>query len=355
MQVEPRPLTPPEADRARPLRRLVPRAWPWLVAAIAAAGATVAQLATANSAPTYESTGSYVVQPRAADDVTNIQATALLNGSVRIDATFARIAESELVRERAVAQLSPSRPDAEVADAEVVASLAPSANIVSISARTTDPDAAQDLAVAAGSETISYIGDLADLYDLTVLDAPGEAHRSASADVAVMPVLAAGVVGLGIGTATRPLVGRGRARRGADARPELDTSIDSVRYTQLRLQEEQSRTDSGGAPFHVLVLEPDLPMQGADIPNMIRVLTSVAREEDHVGHLRHLRPSRFVVVLADRTDAEVAELVTGVATSATERLRRRYGSHAVAKVYSCKYEHGAFAGDPEAISTAETS
>jgi capsular polysaccharide biosynthesis protein len=354
MQGEPRPLTPPEPARASRLRRLVPRAWPWLVAAVAAAGATVAQLATANSSPTYEATGSYVVQPRAADDVTNIQATALLNGSVRIDATFARIAESELVRERAVAQLSPSRPDAEVADVEVNASLAPSANIVSISARTAHPDAARDLAVAAGSETISYIRDLADLYDLAVLDAPGEAHRSASSGVGAMPVLAAAVVGLGVGTATRPLVERGRALRGSDASPELHTRIDSVRYTQLRIQEEQSRTDSGGAPFHLLVLEPDLPMQGADIPNMIRVLAAVAREEDHVGHLRHLRPSRFVVVLADRTDAEVAELVTQVAASATERLRRRYGPHAVAEVYSCTYEHGAFAGDPEAISTVGT-
>ena len=319
----------------------------------AAAAATIAQVATADSTPTYESTGSYVVQPRAGDDLTSIQATANLNGTVRIDSTFARIAESDLVRERALARLSQTLSDEELDDSEVSASLAPSANIVSISARTAHREAARDLATAAGAETVRYIADLADLYDLTVLDAPAEPQRSASTGVRLAPVLAAAVVGLGFGTATRPLLERGRSD-GGDERRELDTAIDSSSYTRLRLREERSRSDSSGVPVHLLVLVPDLPVQGADIPKMVGVLTAVAREEDHVGHLRDLKPSRFVAVLADRTDAEVAALVTQVGTTATERLRTRYGPHAVAGAYSCTYERGAFHGDPEAIATAGT-
>jgi capsular polysaccharide biosynthesis protein len=353
MPVESQPaIAPTSAEPAAPkgVRRLTDwlvRGWPL----VTAAGAIiVVQLMTTAGPSTYESTGSYIVRPQAPDAEGRIQATAMLNGTVRINSTFAQIAESQRTFDRALASLSPGDAAAE-RDADVDATITGSANILSISARTRRPGTAQALATAVGDETIGYVEGLSDLYDLGVLDSPGEATRSPEG-VGTRALLAAGVAGLGVGLVTRPLVGR-RFGRPTPSALRLDTGIQNERYTRLRLREERGRTNSTGVPFHLLVLQPDLPLQGGDVASLARVLVSLLREEDHVGYLSDARPRTFLAILPGRTDDEVRSLVTDVRDAAVERLCRRYGPHARAAVHSCSYRSGALLGDGEAIMVAE--
>lgn len=337
----------PWRGRRRFLSQWLLRAWPLLTAVGAV---VVIQLMTTSGPPTYEATGSYVVRPRDGAPAAMIQATGVLNGTVRIDSTFAQIAESDLIVNRALASLPPAEAEA-ARDADVDATITRSANILSISARTGRPAIARELATAVGEETVRYIQDISDLYDLGVLDPPGEAVRS-SEGPNLRELLAAGMVGLGAGIATRPLLSRRRGRQLALA-PRLDTGMENEGYTRLRLREERGRTDTTGAPFHLLALQPDVPVQGGDVGSMARVLLDALGEVDHVGYLRDARPRTFVAILPNRSDHELELLAADIRRVAVERLRPRYGPLVDAAVWRCSYGGGAFHGDPEAIMVAE--
>lgn len=335
-------------------RRVIVRGWPLIVMVLAMLGVTVAQLVRNTTSVSYESTGTYIVRPRGGDDVTKIDAGANLNGTVRIGTTFARIAESKLIGDRAWEALGPVAAGADRLDASVDAAITRRANILSISARTTQPELANALAAAAGSETVRYIEGLADLYDLTVLDPPSDARRSAPRATLPGRLAAAGLLGLGIGFATRPFIRGGLlASPDPDSPYTLDTGIDSERYTRQRLREERNRTDSSGVPFHLLVIQPDAVPHGIDIPAIARTVSSILREEDHVGHLGESRPGTIVAILPGRTDEEVERLTSTAHDLALERLRRRFGPHVDASAVWCRYEAGAFHGDPGAIQIAE--
>jgi len=354
MLPETAPPAPAESDGPCLPRRVIARGWPLIVMVLAMLGVTVAQLVRNTTSVSYESTGTYIVRPRGGDDVTKIDAGANLNGTVRIGTTFARIAESELIGDRAWEALGPVAVGADRLDAGVDAAVTRRANILSISARTTQPELANALAAAVGSETVRYIEGLADLYDLTVLDPPSDARRSAPRGTLPGPLVAAGLLGLGIGFATRPLIRGGLlASHGTDSPFTLDTGIGSERYTRQRLREERNRTDSSGVPFHLLVFRPDVVPHGVDIPAMARAVSSALREEDHVGHLAETLPGTIVSILPGRTDEEVERLASTANDLALERLRRRFGPHAAASAVWCRYEAGAFHGDPGAIQIAE--
>jgi capsular polysaccharide biosynthesis protein len=321
------------------VRRWCARFWPWVVAGVAVAGLGLIELGSGRISPVYESTGTYIVRSR--DDTgVNIQATANLNDAVQIDKTFAAIAESDLIVDRAWASLG---SDGSTISDEVRSSVTPSANILSISARTSQEDVARDLAEAVGAETATYIDELEDLYQLTVLDPPSDPRPTSSTDLAPGHLLAAGLVGLGLGVATHPFARRQLLAGQAVTAPELDTGIGNEGYTHQRLHEERSRSDSNDVPFHVIVLEPSDPGHRLHVPVMARTVAPLLREEDRLGHLDQTQPGTFVVIVPGRTDEEADQLAARVRDAATTRLSRYYGKDATAEVQSCKYQ-GRFNG-----------
>lgn len=334
MQVDAAPPHRPGTGEPGALRRWCARFWPWIVAGVAVAGVGVIQLGAGRISPVYESTGTYIVRSR--DDTgVNIQATANLNDTVQIDKTFAAIAESDLIVDRAWASLG---SDGSTISDEVRASVTPSANILSISARTSQENVARDLATAVGDETAAYIDELEDLYQLTVLDPPTDPRASSSTDLAPSHLLVAGLVGLGLGVATHPFARRQLLVGQSATTPELDTGIGNEGYTQQRLQEERARTHSNDVPFHVLVLEPNDPGHRLHARVMERTVGPLLREEDRLGHLDQTQPGTFVVIAPGRTDEEVEQLASRLRDAATARLSRYYGKDATAEVQSCKYQ-----------------
>lgn len=113
----------------------------------------------------YEATGSFVVRPRVIEGSEVVRAIDALNRSVEIGTTYAFIAESDLIRDRARDSL-----DDPGSGLSIGAELIPGTNVVEISVTGGDPGQAAALAEAVGVETVEYISNLQDAFELVPLD-----------------------------------------------------------------------------------------------------------------------------------------------------------------------------------------
>jgi capsular polysaccharide biosynthesis protein len=139
----------------------------WLVVAVVFVVTTTLVVLSAVSKPArYESSGSFVVRPRAGK--TEVQAFDTLIRGVEINATYAAIARSAIVRERAKAKLGPGPWDGIRVSAENVTGT----NTLKIGATGPDPVRAQQLAAAVGAETKAYVDQLGEAFQLVPLDPP---------------------------------------------------------------------------------------------------------------------------------------------------------------------------------------
>jgi capsular polysaccharide biosynthesis protein len=174
------------------------RYW-WLVAIgfLVTVGTTVTMVRSQEA--TYESTATVVVRARFVDAEQGARAVDALIRGPTINTTYAEIADSKLVRDRAKAHL---RPGERAADMSVSARVVTDTNIVSIRVRGPDPTAVRDFASALSRETVLYVEQLVDLYRLEPLDPPTVAAQPVDARKPL--TIAVGVMlglGLGVGLA----------------------------------------------------------------------------------------------------------------------------------------------------------
>lgn len=148
------------------LRIIVCRRWIALIAFLATTGGTL--YAVLPQPPVYEAVGTFVVTPRAAKGQDELKAFETLIRGDAINATFAEIARSEVIRARAESDV-----DAEVAaDLSVGAEVLIGTQVLSISVTGGDPEAVRDMTAAIGRETREYVRALGGAYRLDYLDYP---------------------------------------------------------------------------------------------------------------------------------------------------------------------------------------
>ena len=145
------------------------RRW-WWIGATAFAVTTVGTLAFVLPQPNvYEAASAFVVGPRSLNAEESVSAFDTLIRGEAINATYASIARSDLIRERAEARLDRSGSTSDLTvDAEVLTGT----NVLSITVRGTDPKSVHDLAVAVGAETVAYVREVDQAYRLQTLDSP---------------------------------------------------------------------------------------------------------------------------------------------------------------------------------------
>lgn len=173
--------------------------WWWLVALAFLATTAVTVSSVASQPATYETTATFVVRPRPVDPSDEAQAFDALIRGVTINTTYASIARSDLIRDRAEEQLDPA---AQRDDMSVSAKVLTDTNIVSVTVKGPDPDNVVDLATAISAETIEYVNDLSDVYVLEPLDEPTRPSGPVAANrmLTILVGLILGVV-LGVGLA----------------------------------------------------------------------------------------------------------------------------------------------------------
>jgi capsular polysaccharide biosynthesis protein len=176
--------------------------WWWVVALAFVATTAVTVASVAAQSATYESSATFVVRPRPVDPSLDARAFDALIRGVTINTTYASIARSQLVRDRAEEQLDPgARRD----DMSVSAKVLTDTNIVSISVKGPDPDNVVDLATAVSVETIEYVNGLSDVYVLEPLDEPTR-PGSPVATNKMLTILVGLVLGVVLGVAMAMLV-----------------------------------------------------------------------------------------------------------------------------------------------------
>ncbi len=118
----------------------------------------------------FEAKASFVIRPRSDLSVEGdfVQAMDTLIGRVEINETFAKIAESKLVRKNAVQKLGISDNDSQYYS--TAAFVITGTNLLEIYARGNDPEMVREFADAVGEETVVYIDSLYDVFELEPLD-----------------------------------------------------------------------------------------------------------------------------------------------------------------------------------------
>jgi capsular polysaccharide biosynthesis protein len=203
------------------LKRLVElarRRW-FIVAAVFIVTTTLTVLATLSKPAMYESSGSFVVRPRAGK--TEVQAFDTLIRGVEINATYATIARSGLVRSRAEERLGPGPWGNIRVSAEAVTGT----NTLKIGATARDPVRAQQLAVAVSAETEKYVNSLGETFELEPLDPPDLPTTPVDTKKYLTISLGA-MLGLAFGLALAAVVDALRSgARGPDEQPDPERAL----------------------------------------------------------------------------------------------------------------------------------
>jgi capsular polysaccharide biosynthesis protein len=199
----------------------VSRHWWWLVSLALLAAAAVTVASVASQTPTYQSSASFLVRPRSDDASEDARAFDALIRGVTINTTYASIARSQLIRDRAEERMD---PEARADEMSVSAKVLTDTNIVSLSVKGPDADHVLALTNAISAEAVEYVNGLSDVYVLQPLDAPTRADDPIATN-RTLTISIGVVLGLALGVGLALLVEylrRGPATPGAGDAPRLD-------------------------------------------------------------------------------------------------------------------------------------
>lgn len=146
------------------------RKWWWLALTAFLAVIVATIVLTYTQAPSYEATVSLVVSPTAAlADPSEVRASLNILDKPVIINTYAEIAQSLAIVQQAYQDLGVP-PEAQERY-EVRASVLQQTNIILITVAGPEPAAVEFAANAVAGNTIEYVGELYEVYDLKLLDA----------------------------------------------------------------------------------------------------------------------------------------------------------------------------------------
>jgi capsular polysaccharide biosynthesis protein len=169
----------------------------WLIAAFGLLLTTALTVVFVDRQPfVYESKGTFVIRPRTQDEGDGLRAIDALIRGVEIPSTFATVARSDLVRDRAEQRLDDGYPWSSLT---VSSEVLTSTSILEITVTGGHPEATYALADAIGLETVEYVSDLQQVYELRPLDAPRVRNDPVAPN---RPLIIGTGVFLGIGVAT---------------------------------------------------------------------------------------------------------------------------------------------------------
>lgn len=290
---------------------IIRRRW-WLVLAATVITSLLTVFFVIRQPWIYEASGTFVVRPRAVESEEVVRAFDTLNRGVEINATYAKIAESDLIEDLARQTLEGDFPS----DLEVSADVVVGTNILEITVSGEDPEGVFALAQGVGSETVDYVSGLDDVFGLVPLD-PAEQPRSPSAPNKPMTIALGTFLGLllGIGLAVLgEYVGSPvRLTHQFDVF-DSETGTHTETFFKYRFRQELSRSRRGSQTFSVGVLkvaersaEKDGSVPKEDVLwKTARELENDLREEDILAYLGE---GTYAVLLPDLPVEEAERLL----------------------------------------------
>ncbi len=172
------------------------RRWKIIIPLFLATLAITAYL-TMRIQPVYESSATYIVRISSSSDEKNsISALNTLVSSDDIPATYAKVANSRLIKRQAADQLglSSSQRSILTSNSQLVAGT----NIIEVTAKGQDPVMVMDYANEVGNQMLNYAATLYGTYELIPLDEATQPRRPISPDIFTNLLLGA-ILGLTLG------------------------------------------------------------------------------------------------------------------------------------------------------------
>lgn len=231
----------------------------------------------------YQSEGTFVVRPRTVEADEIVRAFDTLNRGVEINATYAAIAKSDLVKQRARDAVGSSTQGLNIG-----ADIVTGTNMIRISVTGTEPDLVHAFAVAVRDETQKYVFELDDAFVLESLDEP---------DVPNRPVGPNKGLTIGVGVVFGLLLGAFMAlvldyltevtgRRTTLNILDPATGAFNGEYFQLRLNEEFARIEGSDDVFSVGEIrartrtDPPLVPKPSHLRDFVGQISAAIRTED---------------------------------------------------------------------------
>ena len=239
----------------------------------------------------YEANTSYVIRPRDDFDVPEdeiVDAVGTLSRQPEISTTFAEIADSRLIKQRAIDRLQLS--DNERRGLSVNGRVIAGTNVVEITVAGPDPGIVRDVANAAGEETAAYVNALYKVFELQTLDSARFPNNPAGPNKLLTIALGAGF-GLLLGVALVFLLEylQQPIPETTDFNIiERETGVYNEPYLRVRLEQELSRAQHGGEPFSLALLKADESERGLaakPLSQLTTVIQSHIRTEDILAYL----------------------------------------------------------------------
>ncbi len=235
--------------------RIVRKRW-WLVAATFVA-TTILTLIFVNGQPSvYESSTTLVVRPRTTISEDAVRAIDTLSRRVEITTTYASIARSRLIKDRAIDRLGLTAE--ERSGLKVTSKVVTGSNLLEIGVQGTDPDTVAVFAAAVGIETAAYIAGLDEAFKLTTLDDARTPRNPIDANKRFTVILGAAfafLLGVGLALVVEQLrwpvfdaTRFSRTLRSADRFNIIDreTGVHNEAYLWMRYDQELARSRRSG-------------------------------------------------------------------------------------------------------------
>lgn len=142
----------------------------WLILPVFLITVGVTLWLTLSQVPVYEATTTYILRPNASDDDAKnlLSGLDVLSRRAEIASTYAEVANSRLIKERAAERLGISSAQRKTlsVDSQVLAGT----NVLEMVVSGNDPALVRDFANTVGDETITYVEDLYETTQLAPLD-----------------------------------------------------------------------------------------------------------------------------------------------------------------------------------------
>ena len=257
----------------------------------------------------YEAKSSFVIRPRAsfaAGEKELVDAVDTLSRRTEINTTFAEIADSSFIKQRAIDRLGLSAQERK--GLRVNGKVIAGANVLEIVVESPDPGIAADFANTVGLETTDYVAGLYDVFELEPLDEAKIPSGPASPNKPLNIALG-GIFGLllGVGFAflieyLQEPIPEDRSFNIIDA----ETGVYNEPYFRLRLRQEVGRAARSANTFSVAFLKSSYRNRasGASRPFPVDkavscLVAALGQERWDENILAHLGDSTFALLLSD--------------------------------------------------------
>ena len=237
----------------------------------------------------YQSQSTFVLRPRSSTLVVEddfVKALDMVSRRVEINTTFAEVATSRLIKNRALEQMSSGKDG----HFSVTAGVVGGTNILTIAVEGPDPRAAQEYCTLIGVETLKYVSGLYDVFELQSLDPASLSRRPVRPNLS-LNLLLGSMFGLALGAGLALLI---EFIKSPYEDPDTfniidrDTGAYNKSYFMLRLWQEMNRAKRNKYPLSLGLIK--VEFEGDDVSQRERIeamrvfkkLTESAMRDDDI-------------------------------------------------------------------------